>query len=29
VKRLKETSKLYDPQGFFQKNCPGGLKLPQ
>jgi hypothetical protein len=26
---LKETGKMYDPTGFFQRNCPGGFKLPK
>jgi hypothetical protein len=25
---LKAVSKRYDPEGFFQKNVPGGFKLP-
>ncbi|MCJ1405676.1 hypothetical protein MMC11_008905 [Xylographa trunciseda] len=27
VARLREVSKKYDPQGVFQKLCPGGFKL--
>jgi hypothetical protein len=27
VRMLKETSRMYDPTGFFQTSCPGGFKL--
>ena len=26
-KKLQEASKKYDPEGVFQKGCPGGFKL--
>ncbi len=25
--RLQQVSKKYDPEGVFQKGCPGGFKL--
>ncbi|EPE31845.1 FAD-binding protein [Glarea lozoyensis ATCC 20868] len=25
---MREVSKVYDPSGLFQKNCPGGFKIP-
>ena len=28
LEQLKEASKKYDPEGFFQKVVPGGFKLP-
>ncbi|MCJ1443024.1 MAG: hypothetical protein MMC23_003521 [Stictis urceolatum] len=28
VKRLRDASKKYDPKGLFQKQVPGGFKLP-
>ncbi|KAI1328886.1 FAD-binding domain-containing protein [Xylariaceae sp. FL0255] len=27
VRKLREASKKYDPEGLFQKGCPGGYKL--
>ncbi|KAJ8130458.1 hypothetical protein O1611_g3172 [Lasiodiplodia mahajangana] len=29
VKKLREASRKYDPDGVFQKGCPGGFKLFQ
>jgi hypothetical protein len=26
--KMREVSRVYDPSGLFQKNCPGGFKLP-
>ena len=28
VERLKEASERYDPRGIFQRQVPGGFKLP-
>lgn len=28
IRKLKETSEKYDPEGIFQRGVPGGFKLP-
>lgn len=28
LRKIREVSQIYDPEGVFQRLCPGGFKIP-